>query len=318
MTTTAAIQFRDATKQYRHRGRAQRALDGTSFSIQGPGVHGLLGPNGAGKTTALRALLGLIRLTSGQCLLLGEQPGPRARRVLSETGSLIETPRFPTALSGKRVLQVHGALLGVPSNRVDEILAVIGLAERAHDRVGGYSLGMRQRLALGVALLGEPRVLLLDEPANGLDPGGMRDLRALLRKVADRGAVVVFSSHVLSEVEQVCDTVTVLRDGRCVHHGTIAQIRATGATVVRTVASPHATLAALQSAGLVASLHGDEVEVLQRGAPPGQIARVLATAGLDLLELRPLERSLDEAFAEITAVGEAAPSLEPAVGHAES
>lgn len=262
-----------------------------------------MGPNGAGKTTVLRALLGLIRLSSGWCSLLGERCGGSAHRVMARTGSLVEVPRFPASMSARRVLEIQRRLLGVGRSRVSDVLELVGLDERADDRVGGFSLGMRQRLGLAVALLGEPAVLVLDEPANGLDPPGIRELRALLRRVADTGVLVFVSSHLLGEVEQISDTVTVVSRGRCVYSGPLTSLQSTGFTLVRTTASPEVAAQVLRRAGWRVTVVGEELHVAESGRPPGSISRTLAEEAIHLVELRPVERSLDDAFAELVGVG---------------
>lgn len=315
MSPTPVIELHEAGKVYRRSGRTVRALDGATFTVEGPGVHAFLGPNGAGKTTALRALLGHVRLTSGMCRLLGQAPGPDLHRALARTGALIETPRFPPALSATQVLDIHGRLTGVGSTRVASTLQRVGLADRAGDRVGGYSLGMRQRLGLAVTLLNEPEVLILDEPANGLDPPGIRELRTLLRGLGDDGVTVFVSSHLLGEVEQISDTVTVLRAGHCVHSGPLAGLRLTGTSALRTTGEPDDVATHLRNAGWTVRTDGDTLIVEDRGEPGGALARCLAIRGWYPTELRQMERSLDEAFAALTGPAtHAAPKANTAPG----
>ena len=189
-------------------------------------VYGILGPNGAGKTTFLRMLFGLIRPDGGTLRVLGRSWPRDGIRALQGVAGFIESPKFYPGLTGRRYLQLLAGLDGgVAGGRLDEVLDVVDLRERQRDKAGGYSFGMRQRLGVAAALLRDPRLLVLDEPANGLDPAGIRDMRALVKRLAGSGLTVLLSSHDMGEVEQICDDVTIMRTGSVVYHGSIAALR---------------------------------------------------------------------------------------------
>ena len=261
-------------------------------------VYGFLGPNGAGKTTTLRMLLGLIRPTSGRVRLFGAEPGQGS---LARVGALIEGPAFYPYLSGRANLRIFADHAGVRRTRVDAVLDVVSLADRAKDRYSTYSLGMKQRLGLAAALLKEPELVVLDEPTNGLDPAGMADMRVTLRKLAADGCTVLLSSHLLAEVEQICDRVGVLDHGRLVAETTVEDLRAGGA--LRVVAAP-----ADRARDHLGRLFGaDRVradgEASELDVEPGQAARVnaqLVAAGLDVSELRWHEPDLEQTFLALT------------------
>src|SRR5918998_6620592 len=201
---------------------AVTAVDQVSLSVWRGEVYGFLGPNGAGKTTTLRMLTGLARPTAGSATVHGDQPG--SPRALARTGVLIEAPRFYPYLSGRDNLRVVARYAGVPDRRVEAALDTVDLAGRGGDRYAGYSLGMKQRLGVAAALLKDPELLILDEPTNGLDPAGMADVRMLIRRLGAAGCTVLFSSHLLAEVEQVCDRVGVIFQGRLVAEGRVADL----------------------------------------------------------------------------------------------
>jgi ABC-2 type transport system ATP-binding protein len=202
-----------------------RAVQELSFTVPQGAVTGFVGPNGAGKTTTIRMLLGLVAPTGGTASVLG-MPITRAADYLPRVGALIEAPAFYPTLSGRRNLQVLATLGGIPHARVDAALERVGLVGRAGDRVGGYSLGMKQRLGIAAALLGEPALLVLDEPANGLDPAGILEIRAVLRLLADEGSTVFVSSHLLAEIEQLADRLVLIKDGRLLFEGLLEELLA--------------------------------------------------------------------------------------------
>ena len=230
---TAAVATHGLTKRYGELA----AVDGLDLSIDRGVLYGFLGPNGAGKTSTIRMLLGLVYPTAGRVELLGEPvvdgrgPGPRARLALRRVGAIVEEPAFWRYLSGRRNLEYFARAAGPAADRrarlarVDEVLALVDLTAAAGKRVKAYSQGMRQRLAIALALLGAPEVLVLDEPTNGLDPQGMREVRLLLRRLADEGTTVFVSSHLLAEVEAMCDRVGVLAHGRLVAEGPPSGLR---------------------------------------------------------------------------------------------
>ncbi|MER7379067.1 ABC transporter ATP-binding protein [Streptomyces lanatus] len=206
------------------------AVDDLTFDVEPGVVTGFLGPNGAGKTTTLRMLLGLVTPTAGRALIDGRRYAEltEPRRAV---GAVLEATGFHPGRSGRDHLRILALAGGIPGSRVEEVLDRVGLADSGHRRVGGYSLGMRQRLGLAAALLGEPKVLVLDEPANGLDPAGMADLRDLLRDLADEGHTVLMSSHVLSEVAQTVDRVVILAGGTLRYAGPLTELTAKGETL---------------------------------------------------------------------------------------
>jgi ABC-2 type transport system ATP-binding protein len=281
------------------RFRKTVAVDDLSFEVREGAITGFLGPNGAGKTTTLRVILGLVRPTSGRATVSGKlyrELGEPVRQV----GAVLEASSFHPGRSGRDHLRVVAASAGIERVRVDEVLGLVQLTEDGRRRVGGYSLGMRQRLSLAAALLGDPRVLVLDEPANGLDPQGIRWLRELLRSLAAEGRTILISSHVLAEVEQVADEVVIIHRGRFVEHATTAELsaRITGGIRVR---SPQADRLRplLEAAGLeVTSADGDLMLVAESSSE--RIGELAAANGIVLHELAAEKSTLEEAFLELT------------------
>ncbi len=272
---------------------AVRDLD---LTVRAGEVYGFLGPNGAGKTTTLRMLLGLVRPTAGRVMLHGRAPGS-----LDGVGALIEGPAFYPYLSGRDNLRVLARHAAVPGRRVDLVLDLVDLSARAGDRYATYSLGMKQRLGVAAALLKDPRLLILDEPTNGLDPAGMADMRAMIRRLGAAGSTVLVSSHLLGEVEQICDRVGVISRGRLVGEGTVADLR--GAADLRVVAAPLE-----RAAGHARALLGpDAVNLVDGGLHlavgadrAGEINASLVSAGMTVTELRMVERDLEQTFFELT------------------
>lgn len=274
------------------------AVDDLSFSVAPGTITGFLGPNGAGKSTTMRAILGLVRPTSGNTTVLGRQY--RELEMPSQrVGALLETFDAHPGRSGRSHLRVLALAGGIAGSRVDEVLALVDLGAAGRRRVKGYSLGMRQRLGLAAALLGDPEVLVLDEPANGLDPQGIRWLRDFLRSLASEGRTILVSSHVLAEVAQTVDEVVIIDRGRLLRHVAIAEVEAlaAGSTTVR---SPDAglLLERLVSAGLGARSVGEGR--LEVSASPEHVGEIAASAGIVLHELTPARGTLEEVFLELT------------------
>jgi ABC-2 type transport system ATP-binding protein len=274
------------------------AVDDLTFSVHPGKVTGFLGPNGAGKSTTMRAILGLVRPTAGTTAVLGrrysELDDP-ARHV----GTLLETFDAHPGRSGRNHLRVLALAAGIPRSRVDEVLALVDLGEAGKRRVKGYSLGMRQRLGLAAALLGDPEVLVLDEPANGLDPHGMRWLREFLRSLAGEGRTILISSHVLAEVAQTVDEVVIVHRGKLIRQAAMGEVEAmaAGSTMVR---SPHAgRLAALLAEGGIDATATAESR-LSVLAPPERVGEIAAEHGIVLHELTVERASLEEIFLELT------------------
>jgi ABC-2 type transport system ATP-binding protein len=288
------IEVEHLTKRF----RSATAVDDLSFSVPGGRITGFLGPNGAGKTTTLRVLLGLALATSGRASVAGKRY-PELEAPLKTVGAVLEASNYHPARTGRNHLRVLAAAAGIANTRVDQVLAEVELSDAARRRVGGYSLGMRQRLSVAAALLGEPELLVLDEPANGLDPEGIRWLRNFLRSFADGGGTVFVSSHVLAEVSQLADEVVIIHRGKLVAHQPVVELiaQAAGATRVR---SPRAAalLERLRAAGIDAEADGERLAV---HAPPERVGDLAAEAGIPLHELVADTGSLEEAFLELTA-----------------
>ena len=268
-------------------------------------VYGFLGPNGAGKTTTLRMLLGLIRPTGGSISILGATPG--SPQALARIGALVEGFGFYPYLSGRRNLEVLARYAGVPKERVDPVLEQVALTARAGDRFKGYSLGMKQRLGVAAALLKDPALLILDEPTNGLDPEGMADMRSLIRRLGQGERSVVLSSHLLGEVQQICDRVGVIQQGRLVAEGTVAELRGQAGLLIRATPLDKAqeVLGTMEGVGPAETAGG----VLRLATDPtmaAEINRRLVQAGVAVSELRLEERSLEEVFLSLTHLEEGA------------
>ena len=275
------------------------AVDAVDLTVRRGEVYGFLGPNGAGKTTTLRMLLGLVRPTSGGATVHGLPPGDPV--AVARTGSLVEGPGFYPYLSGRENLRVLARYRGLDHREVDRVLERVDLTERSSDRFKTYSLGMKQRLGVAAALLGEPDLLVLDEPTNGLDPAGMADMRALLVDVAAGGQTVLLSSHLLAEVQEICDRVGIIAGGRLLVESTVAELR--GATGIRLVAQPidRALAVAMKVAGDDAvEVDGPVLRVSGPAAQAPELARALVGAGIDITELTPVERSLEDVFFDLT------------------
>jgi ABC-2 type transport system ATP-binding protein len=288
-----AIEADGLTKRYKN----VVAVDDLSFRIRGGAVTGFLGPNGAGKTTTLRMVLGLARPTAGNATIEGRryvELSDPARTV----GANLEVAGAHPGRSGRNHLRALAAMAGLPRSRVDEVLRMVELDTAADRRAGKYSLGMRQRLGLAATLLGDPRVLVLDEPANGLDPQGIRWLRDFLRSMATEGRTVLVSSHVLAEVAQTVDDVVVIHRGRLVDQGPVGRLTAGGNVRVRTP-RPAELQAALERAGLAATAAPDGA--LSVATPDAaRVGDVAFAAGVPLHELTPTATSLEEAFLALT------------------
>jgi ABC-2 type transport system ATP-binding protein len=266
-------------------------------------VYGFLGPNGAGKTTTLRMLLGLVRPTSGRAVVLGARPGEPAG--LARIGAMIETPAFYPYLSGRDNLRVLARYAGVPEERVEAVLDQVSLTDRAADRSGKYSIGMKQRLGIAAALLKDPELLILDEPTNGLDPAGMVEMRAFIRSLGQGGRTVILSSQLMGEVEQVTDRVGVIRGGVLVAEGTLEELRGGRASLrVRAEPQPEAArlIRALPDVAEVTSVDG----LLDVTVDPSQAAtinRALVQGGIAVSELYAQKASLEDVFLELTKSG---------------
>ena len=279
------------------------AVDGVDLTVLPGEVYGFLGPNGAGKTTTLRILTGLIAPTSGRVRVLGGWPGESG--VLRRTGSMIESPAFYPYLSGLDNLRLLAEYAGVSRQRIDEVLELVDLADRATDRFSTYSLGMKQRLGVAAALLKDPELVILDEPTNGLDPAGMRDMRRLIRELGSDGRTVLLSSHLLGEVQQICDRVGIINSGRMVAEHNVEELRGEQELVVRATPrdAAQSVLTDFLGAGTV-HLYDDTLRVKVDPGRAAEVNRVLVEAGIAVSELHSTERALEDIFFELTTTGE--------------
>lgn len=293
--TDSIVVTRGLTKRY----GAHTAVDAVSMSVAAGEIYGFLGPNGAGKTTTLRMLVGLIRPSDGSATVAGHAPGDPA--VVRRIGVLIEGPGFYPYLSGRDNLRVLAKYRGIGTAEVEAALVRVGLASRADDKFRTYSLGMKQRLGVGAALLGGPDLLILDEPTNGLDPQGMAEMRELITTLAADGHTVLLSSHMLSEVQEICDRVGVISQGKLLVESTVAELRGASSLLLRAepmeIAFPAVREVVGERAAMLTS-SGIRIEAGNGTAPA--VARAVVAAGADLLELRIDEKSLEEVFFEMT------------------
>ena len=273
------------------------AVDDLSFTVEPGRITGFLGPNGAGKTTTLRMLLGLVRQTSGTATIGGKRYAeiPQPQRVV---GAALEATNFHPGRSGRNHLLVLADTAGVDSRRVDEMLELVGIPAAARRRAGGYSMGMRQRLGLAAAMLGDPQVLLLDEPANGLDPEGIRWLRGFLRHLSGEGKTILVSSHMLQEVEQTVDDVVIIANGRLIKQGPIQELHGEATALVRS-ADPATLAQALGRVGLASSPIEDGALTVHSG-DLRRIGEVALAAGVAVHELRGRDADLEALFFALT------------------
>jgi ABC-type multidrug transport system ATPase subunit len=290
------IETSGLTKRF---GGSVLAVDSVSMSVQRGEVYGFLGPNGAGKTTTLRMLVGLIRPSSGSAVVAGHAPGDPAG--LAKIGSLVEAPGFYPYLSGRENLKVVADYAGVSHKRVEAVLDTVELTSRAGRKFGTYSTGMKQRLGVAAALLKDPELLILDEPTSGLDPQGMAEMRRLIRDLGQGDRTVLLSSHLLGEVEQICDRVGVIRGGKLVTQSTVQELLGEEGVLVRAQPADRAEelLTRMFGAAAVSRSNGS-IHLKTEPARSVEINRQLMASGIEVSELRPLERSLEEAFFQLT------------------
>jgi ABC-2 type transport system ATP-binding protein len=282
-----------------------RAVDQLSFTVEPGSVTGFLGPNGAGKTTTLRMILGLIHPTAGRSTV-GGVPYQQLQNPMTVVGASLEASSFHPARTGRNHLRILCAAAKLPDSRADEVLDLVGLRDAGRRKVRGYSMGMRQRLGLAATLLGNPRFLVLDEPANGLDPEGIRWLRGIFRHLAGEGRTVLVSSHLLNEVEEFADRVVILSRGRLVRQGSIAELTAGTDTIMVQSPQPRPLLEALRAGG-----HEPEqlspTALRVRGIGAAEVGHLAFTAGVELHELRAERFDLEELFFTLTQGEYAAP-----------
>jgi ABC-2 type transport system ATP-binding protein len=283
------------------------AVDHVNLNVRAGDVYGFLGPNGAGKTTTLRMALGLITPTAGKVELFGRDPMREGARALDGVAGFVEAPRFYPYLSARKNLELLAALDGDgAARRIEEVLEIVELGPRARHKVGGYSHGMRQRLGIAGALLRRPRLLILDEPATGLDPAGMRDMRLLISRLAQEGITVLLSSHQLPEVQELCDRVAIVDSGRVVYEGALADLRRQGGTGYRLRTSDDARALELtrRQPGIAAVLAGEPGLAFQADERDvGALSLALAHAGIGILALTPELATLEDLFFRLTEQG---------------
>jgi ABC-2 type transport system ATP-binding protein len=299
-----AIRTRGLTKRY----GVRVAVDSIDLDIPTGVIAGFVGPNGSGRTTTIRMLLSFSVSTAGTAEVLGV-PVDRPGGYLPRVGALIEGPSFYWWLSGRRNLGVLAALAGIPPARVCEVLAIVGLESRADDAVRQYSLGMKQRLGIAAALLPSPQLLILDEPANGLDPVGIHEMRALLSRLRDEGLTIFISSHILSELEQLADWIVVIKDGRLLFVGSMSDLlerrRTTELIVVPEDAAQVGALVELLShRGHAAEALGDRVRVRHLSGPASAVIDVAIDGGVRLGEVTPVASTLEDTFIAMTDVSQ--------------
>jgi ABC-2 type transport system ATP-binding protein len=305
-TDTPVIETTGLRKEFRtRRGRRVVAVDGLDLTVAAGGVHGFLGPNGSGKTTTIRMLLGLARASTGDMRLFGEQVPHRLPSVMPRVGAVVEQPKFVPTFTGRKNLVLLARSVGVPTSSVDAALEQVGLAGRGKDRYKGYSLGMKQRLAIAATLLKSPDLLILDEPTNGLDPAGIRDIRTMIRELGDSGVTVLLSSHILAEVQQVCHAVSIIGNGRLLASGRVDDLVAESQTrQVRVgVADPATARQVLERDGFEVQADGERLVVSaadSTNVDPEQVTRTLAVHEIYVRELTPVRADLESVFLQLT------------------
>jgi ABC-2 type transport system ATP-binding protein len=321
-----AVEAYNLRKVYRTRRGRHPAVDGLDLRVPLGGVHGFLGPNGSGKTTTIRMLLGLVAADSGYIRVFDHEVPLQLAEVIDQVGAIVEQPKFFPTFTARKNLALLARGIGAPRGRVDAVLEEVGLADRARDKFRTYSLGMKQRLAIAAGLLQPRDLIILDEPTNGLDPQGTREVRALIRQIAADGITVFVSSHLLAEVEQICTHVGVMRTGRLVFQGELAELRRTGAARVTVqTADPEAAAKVLAGLGLtgvsltnasgVAHGGGDtgdsstgdsspgEASAVLGDASPEQICAELVQAGIGVRGFAVTSPSLEDLFVGLTGEG---------------
>ncbi|HET9871659.1 MAG TPA: ATP-binding cassette domain-containing protein [Propionibacteriaceae bacterium] len=301
-----AIEATGLRKTYRRRKGKNVAVAGLDLRVPTGGVHGFLGPNGSGKTTTIRMLLGLIKADSGSMRVFDEELPAALPGLIGRIGAIVEQPRFFPAFSGRKNLMLVAQGIGVPKSRVTAVLDEVGLGDRGRDKFRTYSLGMKQRLAIAGTLLKDPDLLIFDEPTNGLDPAGIHEIRATMRSLAARGKTVLVSSHILPEVQQVADTVSIIGRGRLLAEGQVSDILAASsgnAVRVRVDESARAGAVLTEAGYRVTPLPDQLLQVSRTGSTfrPADLTRLLAGHQLFVDELTPLRANLESVFLELTA-----------------
>ncbi len=297
-----AISTDGLRKTYRTRRGRQVAVQGLDLKVPSGGVHGFLGPNGSGKTTSIRMLLGLARADAGTMRIFDHEVPERLPDIIGRVGAIVESPKFFPAFTGRKNLSLLAGAIGAPQSMVGQVLEQTSLGDRGKDRFSSYSLGMKQRLAIAATLLKSPDLLIFDEPTNGLDPAGIHEIRTTMRRLGEEGKSVLVSSHILGEVEQVADTVSIIGHGRLLASGTVREVIGTGSVsgLKVGVADQAAATKVLVNSGLAVTPDGQLLHV--DGAADGaEITRRLAAHDLWVNELIPVRADLESVFLELTA-----------------
>lgn len=292
MTGDLVVETQGLTKRY---GGEIVAVDDLTLHVPRGEIYGFLGPNGAGKTTTLRMLAGLVRPTSGAARMLGQAAG--SAEAMARVGAMIENPAFYPFLSGRDNLRIMARHAGVAERRISEVLALVDLTARAGDRFSSYSMGMKQRLGLAAALLKDPEVLILDEPTSGLDPEGIAEMRQFLRDLGRGNRTVLLSSHLMTEVEQICDRIGIIRQGRLVAEGTLDELRGRPGLRVRGTPIDRAR-SVVEALPYIESLNGHDGSLVLATDPrrAGEINRQLVASDIEVLELTPVQPSLEDVY----------------------
>jgi ABC-type multidrug transport system ATPase subunit len=304
-TVDYAVEAYNLRKVYRTRNGKQAAVDGLDLRVPLGGIHGFLGPNGSGKTTTIRMLLGLIAADSGHIRILDHEVPLAINEVIGRVGAIVDAPKFFPAFSGQKNLQLLAGAIGAPRRRIAAVLDEVGLTGRRRDKVRNYSPGMKQRLAIAATLLKDPDLLILDEPTNGLDPSGVHEIRAMMRSLAGRGKTVLVASHILGEVQQIADTVTIIGGGRLLAEGDVNHVLAPGGQLAARVGvSDHlrATEILRTSGFAVEQLPNRalKVSLVNHKLDLAVISRLLADQGLYVSELTPIQPDLESVFMDLT------------------
>jgi ABC-2 type transport system ATP-binding protein len=301
------IETRGLVKEFRSVRRGNRvAVRDLDLAVPAGGVHGFLGPNGSGKTTTIRMLLGLATPTKGEMALFGQEVPKHLPQVIDRIGAVVEMPKFLPNFTGRQNLRILADMIGAPKAAIDRAVETVSLTGRDKDRYKSYSLGMKQRLAIAATLLKDPQLLILDEPTNGLDPAGIREIREMIRGLGQQGVTVLLSSHILAEVQQVCTSATIIGNGRMLASGTVDELLDGSGTSYRLVvdAGQAQRARALLSEGgatVTATLNeADGALRVEDPRPPHELNRVLGEAGIWLSELRVERQDLESFFLQLT------------------
>ncbi len=302
----AVVELENVTKMIKGR----KIIDDLTFNVNAGEVFGFLGPNGAGKTTTIRMIVGLIGITSGEIKICGKSVRKNYENAISHVGAIVENPELYKFLTGYQNLQQAArANKGINKEKIDEVVRLVGLTERIHDKVRTYSLGMRQRLGIAQSLLHDPKILILDEPTNGLDPAGIREIRDYLRKLAERkNLAIIVSSHLLSEMEMMCDRIAIIQKGKLINVQNVQsdETESDKKTYFCDVDNRNKAIKVLSRNGIQAVKHENGIQIFLETSEVPDVLRLLLKHDLLVFEMRPLKKSLEEKFLEITNTPEVA------------